>query len=98
VAIRTCLVSFVDVRGIRHSAEVEADSLYEAAVLAVQRFRRDPWIERVGPAVVLDVEVREPGNTHSISLQQIERWLGGATTNPNEASRKAKLKMMLVQS
>jgi hypothetical protein len=30
--------------------------------------------------------------------QQAERWLGGATTNPNEAMKKAKLKMMLMQS
>jgi len=29
--------------------------------------------------------------------EQVERWLAGATTNPNEASKKAKLKMILVQ-
>jgi hypothetical protein len=91
-------VSFVDVRGIRHSADVEADSLYEAVVLGVRRLNQDSWIERIGPATVLDVDVREPGTKHAISLQQVERWLAGATTNPNEASKKAKLKMMLVQS
>jgi hypothetical protein len=46
---------------------------------------------------VLDVQIREPATTHSLSLQQVERWLAGATTNPSEASRKAKLKMILVQ-
>ena len=91
-------MSFEDVRGIRHVAEVEAESLYEAVVLGVRRLNQDSWIERIGPAIVLDVEVREPGTKHSISLQQVERWLAGATTNPNEASKKAKLKMMLVQS
>jgi hypothetical protein len=95
--VRRCLVSFVDVRGVRcHTADVEAESLFEAAVLGVQRFRADPWIERLGRGVVLDVEVREPGNKHSISLQQVERWLDGATTNPNEATKKARLKMILV--
>ena len=69
----------------------------EAAVLAVKLFRADPWLERIGPATVLEVEIREPTTKHAISLQQVERWLAGATTNPNEASRKAKLKMMLVQ-
>jgi hypothetical protein len=43
------------------------------------------------------VEVREPGTRHAISLQQVERWLAGATTNPNEASKKAKLKVLLMQ-
>jgi hypothetical protein len=27
----------------------------------------------------------------------VERWLSGATTNPNEASKKAKLKVLLMQ-
>jgi hypothetical protein len=98
MAAKICSVSFVDVRGVRHGVEVEAESLYEAAVIAVRRFRKDPWVEQVGSAVVLDVEVREPSTKHAISLQQVERWLVGATTNPNEASKKAKLKMLLVQS
>jgi hypothetical protein len=97
VAVKACSVSFKDVRGVRHSVDVEAESLYEAAVIAVQRFRRDPWIETIGTAVVLDVEVREPSARHAISLQQVERWLEGATSNPNEAVKKAKLKTMLVR-
>ena len=96
-AIRACVVTYIDHRQITHGAEVQAESLYEAAVLAIKLFREDPWLERIGPATVLDVEVREPGTKHAISLQQVERWLAGATTNPNEASKKAKLKMMLVQ-
>jgi len=85
-------------RGIRHGVQVEAESLYEAVVLAIRRFREDPWIEQVGSATVLDVDVCGPATKHSISLQQVERWLAGATSNPNEASKKARLKMILVQS
>jgi hypothetical protein len=33
---------------------------------------------------------------HAISVQQIERWLGGTTTSPNEASKKAELKMLMM--
>ena len=97
VNLRTCAVSFRDHRGIRHSVDVQAESLFEAAVLAVQHFRQDPWLERIGPATVLDVEVRQPATRHAVSLQQVERWLAGATPNPMEASKKAKLKMILVQ-
>jgi hypothetical protein len=89
-------VSYRDHRGIRRAAEVQAESLYEAACMAVKLFREDPWLERIGPATVLDVDVREPGTTHSISLQQVERWLAGATPNPSEATKKARLKMLLV--
>ena len=77
--------------------DVQADSLYEAIVLAVKVFRGDPSMERVGPATMLDVEVREPSTKHSLSLQQVERWLDGATSSPLEASKKAKLKMLMVR-
>jgi hypothetical protein len=97
MALRTCTVTFKDMRGISRSAEVEAESLYEAAVLGIRRLSDDPWIEKIGSATILDVEVREPVSKHSISLQQVERWLAGATSNPNEATKKAKLKMLLVQ-
>ena len=66
------------------------------AVTLIQSFRQDPWLERVGPATVLDVEVRQPATRHAVTLQQVERWLAGATPNPTEASKKAKLKMILI--
>ena len=52
-------VSFKDVRGIRHVAEVQGESLYVAAILGMRVFQGDPWIDHVGPATVFDVEVRE---------------------------------------
>jgi len=36
----TCIVSFVDLDGIRHSVEVEAESLYESAALAIRVLRQ----------------------------------------------------------
>lgn len=95
--VRTCVVSFVDARGIRHGTDVEAESLFEAAVIGITRLNHDPWIERIGPATQLEIEVREPATVHRLSMQQVERWLAGATPNPTEATKKAKLKMMLVQ-
>jgi hypothetical protein len=97
VPLRICTVSFADVRGIRHTAEVQAESLFEAAILGVRTFRGDPWVEHVGPATVLDVEVREPAARHAITMMQVEveRWLEGASTSPNEGVKKAKLKDLL---
>lgn len=34
--MRSCIVSYLDTDGIRHSVEVHLDSLYEAVVLAVK--------------------------------------------------------------
>ena len=38
------------------------------AKLAVKIFRADPWGERIATGTLLDVEVREPGTKHSITL------------------------------
>jgi hypothetical protein len=97
VALRPCIVGFKDMRSIRHSTDVEAESLFEAAVLGIRRLNEDLWLEKIGPTTVLAIEVRNPGTTHAISLQQVERWLAGATTNPSEASKKVKLKMLLMR-
>jgi hypothetical protein len=96
VAVRVCTVSFRGVSCIRHSVEIEAETLYEAVVVAVTRFRKDIWGEAIGPGTPLDVEVREPSTTHSLTLQQVERWLA-ASSAPYDASKKAKLKLMLVK-
>jgi hypothetical protein len=97
MALKQCAVSFTDVRGIRHTADVEAESLYEAAVQGIRRLNQDPWIERIGPGTKLEVEVREPSARHILSVEQVERWLAGATANPTEATKKKKLKLLLVQ-
>lgn len=51
---------------------------------------------RIGPATVLEIEVRESSTLHTISLQQMERWLGGATMKLRDAARTAKLKTLLI--
>jgi hypothetical protein len=40
VPIRSCLVSFTDSEGIEHSVRVSAESLYEAAVEAIDAFKQ----------------------------------------------------------
>ena len=97
MALKQCAVSFTDIRGIRHTADVEAESLYEAAVQGIRRLNQDPWIERIGPGTKLEIEVREPSARHVLSVDQVERWLAGTTANPTEAMKKKKLKLLLVQ-
>ena len=97
MGIKACSVSFTDVRGIKHTAEVEAESLYEAAVQGIRRLNQDPWLERIGPGTKLEIEIREPSARHSITVEQVERWLAGATRSPTEATKKAKLKLLLIQ-
>jgi hypothetical protein len=52
--------------------------------------------EGLGPGTHLEVRVHEPAVTHTLSLQQLKRWLDGATISPNEKVKKEKLKELLV--
>jgi len=38
--MRRVVVSYLDSEGLRHTVEVEAESLYEAAVLAMRLFKQ----------------------------------------------------------
>src|SRR5947199_4168970 len=96
---RACSVSFKGTSGIRHGVEVEAESLYEAVVKAIALFCHDPWMEQVGTATPLDVEIRQSTVTtkHSVTLKQVESWLASTSTSPYVASKKTRLKMMLMR-
>lgn len=95
MAARTCLVTVTDMRGIKHVAEVTADTLFEAAVLGLAALKSDEWNGEIGPSTRLEIRVQAPATTHVLSVQQIERWLDGGAKSPNEQVRKRKLKEML---
>jgi hypothetical protein len=45
----TCIVSFVDMEGLRHAVEVEAESFYETAVVAVRTFSPGHLLQVAAP-------------------------------------------------
>jgi hypothetical protein len=98
VAPKTCTVSVTDVNGSRHSVEVLADSLYEAAALGLKLLRDADWVQPLGPMTRLQLEVRAPTVVHNVTIQQLERWLDGAAISPQEALRKAKMKALLASA
>lgn len=60
-------------------------------------FKKNGWTDPVGSAARLEVEVREPAVRHTVSVMQIQRWLQGATTSPNERVRKDRLRDLLAR-
>jgi hypothetical protein len=76
-----CIVSFVDTEGIRHTVEVSADSLYEAAAMP-------------GLITQIEVEIRS-SITHAVTPKKIQSWLNGGAKSPKEAVLKDRLREML---
>ena len=94
---RNCLVSFTDTENIRHSVEVTAGTLYEAAaVMAIAQFRRCGFTENApGPATRLTVAIKQPRTIHEVQWGKIETWLQGDGRSPTEQSTKIRLRELL---
>ena len=67
---------------MRHTVEVSADSLYEAAVLAVRVLQQHDCVP--GDMNALEVEIRS-SVTHTLTLKKVKEWLNGGARTPKEA-------------
>ena len=90
---RDCNVAMTDLQGVRRSVRVTAETLFEAAALAVYAFRKDGFTEFVSN--VFEVEVREPVVKHQVSVGQLKKWLNGEVADPRERARRNRLKEMV---
>jgi hypothetical protein len=95
VALRTCTVSFSGPSGIRHSVDVTAESVYEAAALGLSALLKSGWADAVALGTELEIQVREPPTSHRVALHQIHRWCDGIATSPDETLKKRRLKQLL---
>lgn len=87
-----CTVSFVDLDGIRHSVEVEAEGLYEASVLGICAFRK----HELEPAGLTDLEVEVHSSiTHTLPVRKVQEWLQRGVRSPKEAVLKERLRAMM---
>jgi hypothetical protein len=69
VAFRACTVSFRGVSGVRHSVDLDAESVYEAAVRGIALLKKDGWVDNLGPGTEGNLRFRfgEPATTHQVS-------------------------------
>lgn len=93
--LRSCVVSFTAPSGIRHTVEVTAESLYEAAALGLSLLRKEEWSEPIAPGTQLEVQVREPATIHTVSVMQIRKWCDGVAVSPDEVLKRQRVKAML---
>src|SRR3954452_10492286 len=92
-----CTVTFTGPSGVRHAVEVSADSLYEAAIVGFSLLKKDGWVEPIAPGTRLEIQVRHPATTHSVSLSQLRRWIDGVAVSPDETLKKRRLKALLAE-
>ena len=87
--MKRCIVSFVDFGGIRHSIEVQADSMYEAAAAALEAFHEHDCSPGIGSE--LEVEVRS-AVTHTIGMKKLKDWADLGGRSPRDVVLKKRIK------
>ena len=95
MAVRARVVSFAGERGVRHSVEVTAETLYEAAAQALAVFKQSEWADVIGPSTELLVTVKSPETMHRVTLDQIRRWCDGVAVSPDELLKRRRVKTLI---
>lgn len=89
---RTCRVSFVDAKGTKHTAEVVADSLYEAALSGLKAIS-DGWDEEPEAGTPNTVSIVPP--EHVVTLRHIRTWLEKGSGSPKDMALRHRLRELL---
>jgi hypothetical protein len=78
--------------------EVAAESVFQAAALAIAEFRRRGFTEAgIGPGTHLKVAVKAPATIHEVSFGRLEFWLQSHGKSPKEQALKADLRARIEQ-
>ena len=89
---RKCVVTFRDSEGVDHAVVLTAESLYEAAVVALRQFRRADWSrESALDLGTLRIEVWDQPTLYRVEVSKLEAWLRRSTGSPRETVLRSKL-------
>jgi hypothetical protein len=90
--MKSCVVSYQDHDKIRRSVEVTAETLFEAAALGLKALNVP--IRNSG-ALAIDIKVKSPETTHTVSGSSLKEWLARQGRSPKEITLKNQLRELL---
>jgi hypothetical protein len=89
-AFDSCTVSFDDGTGIRYTVQVTAETMFEAAALALQIFEGAGT--PLGPAAHPEIAAVPAVVDHSVTVQRVKDWLRSGGKTPKEQVLKSRLR------
>ena len=92
---RKCVVKHWDEIGIEHSITVNAESLYEAAVIGIARLCPSDLGGTDAFQGTIRVEIHEEPTVHCVSVKKLESWLRSRGKTPAEQAKKSGLRKLL---
>lgn len=92
---RSFRVTIRDFNGIEHTAEVTADTLYEAVALGLAAIRKSSWNEGIAENVAVRVLVRDTPVEHTVELKAFTRWLETQGRTPKDITTRSRVREIL---
>lgn len=95
MSARSCRVTIRDTEGIEHTAEVTAESLYEAVALGLRAIRQCSWVEDIGQNFTIRVLARDTPVEHTVEFRAFHKWLEQRGRSPREVTARARVREIL---
>jgi hypothetical protein len=94
--MKTCRVTIRDMDGIDHSAQVTADTLFEAVARGIVALKANSWtgdlVEGNAQVMVNDTPVE-----HTVRLREFHNWLARTAGAPRDISHRQKIREILAK-
>ena len=93
---RKCVVTFRDPEGVDHAVVLNAESIYEAAAVALRQFRRADWSREAALDLgTLRIEVWDQPTLYRLEVGKLEAWLRRSGGSPREVFLRNKLNELI---
>ena len=96
-ALKTCTVSCVDLKQIKHTVEVSAAASMRRSPRPCDLFPTMNGSRRSGTVRPILVKEKSPEIEHTIRVQEFERWLEASSRSPAEMIVKNRLPELLAK-
>jgi hypothetical protein len=99
MSVRSRRVTIQNADGISHTAEVTADTLYEAVAQGLATFRKNEWVEGIQEQFgVVKVSVAEVRVERQVKIADFTNWLERTGRTPRDVSQRHKIRAILGMS
>lgn len=94
--VKTCIVTFTGPDDVQHQTEVQAESVFEAAAMALRQFREDTWSAEASHWTgLLEMRVKQPEVRHRVMLSKFQKFVEAQGGTLRQQSLRDRVKAIL---
>jgi hypothetical protein len=96
MALRSCRVCVTDLKGVRHTADVTASTLYEAVAQGLAAVHGNDWVAHLPEDLnTVEVSVTEVDVTHAVRFRDFKNWIDRTGGSPRDVAQRGRVREIL---